>query len=91
VVAGAFGPHLPQRSTGNLSQLRLGGDALVPNVSGPRSYQGDLNGSVAGRINGGSQAGLATDDIYRPKFGWYGSPGQNVAVDYRRFVQWVES
>jgi len=62
-----------------------------PGDDGLFKLRGDLNGSVAGRINGGSQAGLATDDIYRPKFGWYGSAGQNVAVDYRRFVQWVES
>lgn len=62
-----------------------------PGDDGLFKLRGDLNGSVAGRINGGSQAGRAADDIYRPKFGWYGSPGQDVAVDYRRFVQWVES
>lgn len=61
-----------------------------PGDDGLFKVAGDLNGSVAGRINGGSQAGLAADDIYRPKFGWYGSPGQDVIVDFRRFVQWVD-
>lgn len=60
-----------------------------PGDDGLLRVRGDLHGSVSGRIDGGSQAGLATDDIYRPKFGWYGSAGGDVTVDYRRFVQWV--
>jgi hypothetical protein len=60
-----------------------------PGDNGLLRVRGDLRGAVSGRIDGGSQAGLAADDIYRPKFGWYGSSGQDVTVDYRRFVQWV--
>lgn len=61
-----------------------------PGDDGLFKVAGDLRGSVSGRINGGSQAGLAADDIYRPKFGWYGPSGQDVRIDYRRFVQWVD-
>jgi hypothetical protein len=62
-----------------------------PGDDGLLKVRGGLRGSTAGRIDGGSQADRATADIYRPKFGWYGSSGQDVVVDYRRFVQWVES
>jgi hypothetical protein len=63
-----------------------------PGDNGLFKVKGALNGAVAGRIDGGSQAGSALEDIYRPKFGWYGSTaGEDVTVDYRRFVMAVVS
>jgi len=56
-----------------------------PGLNGQMSVSGDLNGSINARLNGGSQAGLADMDIFRPKFGWYGPLGQSVRVDYRHF------
>lgn len=63
-----------------------------PGANGLFQAKGALNGTVQGRIDGGSQAGQALQPIYRPKFGWYGSTaGENVTVDYRRFVMAVIS
>jgi len=56
---------------------------LCPGPNGLMRVEGDLNGRVLGRIDGGSQAGRAQSDIFRPKFGWYGSLDQRVRVDYR--------
>lgn len=58
---------------------------LRPGPDGRMSVSGDLNGSIRARIDGGSQAGLADEAIFRPKFGWYGPLSQQVHVDYRRF------
>lgn len=55
------------------------------NTRGFLAVSGDLVGRVDGRLNGGSQAGLAAEDIFRPKFGWYGSLQQGVTVDVRLF------
>jgi hypothetical protein len=61
-----------------------------PGHNGIFNISGALNGAVAGRIDGGSQASSALEQIYRPKFGFYGAGGGPVlSVDYRRFVQWV--
>jgi hypothetical protein len=56
-----------------------------PGAQGLFKVSGDLQGTLNARIDGGSQAGRATDDIFRPKFGWYGPARQNVSVDFRRF------
>jgi hypothetical protein len=58
---------------------------LRPGPNGLMRVTGDLNGQVVGRLDGGSQRGLAQSDIFRPKFGWYGSLSQSVTVDYRHF------
>jgi hypothetical protein len=42
-----------------------------------------MRGKVSGTLNGGSQAPVDDADVFRPKFGWYGSLSQPVAVDYR--------
>jgi hypothetical protein len=61
-----------------------------PGDKGLFEISGALNGAVAGRIDGGSQASSALEQIYRPKFGFYGAGGgPELSVDYRRFVQWV--
>ena len=63
-----------------------------PGDNGLFKVKGALNGAVAGRIDGGSQAGSALEDIYRPKFGFYGAGGgPSLQVDYRRFVMAVVS
>lgn len=54
-----------------------------PGDNGLLRVRGDIRGQVAGTLNGGSQASLSDEDIFRPKFGWYGSLSQSVAVDYR--------
>jgi hypothetical protein len=58
---------------------------IRPGRNGVLKVKGDLNGKVNGFINGGSQASSSTEDIFRPKFGWYGSLNQQVTVDYRQF------
>jgi hypothetical protein len=59
--------------------------SLRPGPNGRMTVDGDLNGSIRGRIDGGSQDGLAEAPVFRPKFGWYGPLSQQVQVDYRRF------
>jgi len=78
------------RSGGSVASTKLTGDwyslsvAVRPsNLLGGMKVSGDLNGRIRARINGGSQAWRATSDIFRPKFGWYGSLGQPVTVDIR--------
>ena len=46
---------------------------------------GRLLGEVEGRIDGGSQAGRARQDSWRPKLGFYGSSGNSLNVDYSDF------
>jgi len=49
----------------------------------------ELAGSrrVVGSLNGGSQASQATEDVIRPKFGFYGDPGPSeLAVLVRKFT-----
>jgi hypothetical protein len=75
------------RSPGNGTRLSC---RFALATTGSLNISGALNGAVAGRIDGGSQASSALEQIYRPKFGFYGAGGgPELKVDYRRFVQWV--
>lgn len=80
------------RSAGDAGSVRLqrGWHRLqmdfTPGDRGSFSIDGAITGSVSGRIDGGSRAGDAKEDIFRPKFGWYGSTSQHITVDVRRFV-----
>jgi hypothetical protein len=83
VVARSGGSAGSTRLTGGWNDLTV---TLRPsNSQGFLRVDGDITGRVDGRINGGSQAGRADSDIFRPKFGWYGSLQQSVAVDVRLF------
>lgn len=80
------------RSAGDAGSIRLqrGWHRLqmdfTPGDRGSFSIDGAINGSVTGRIDGGSRAGDAREDVFRPKFGWYGSTTQDVTVDFRGFA-----
>jgi hypothetical protein len=69
------------------SRLRKGWNKISvtfrPGPDGLLEVSGDMRGKVSGTLNGGSQAPVADADIFRPKFGWYGSLSQPIAVDYR--------
>jgi hypothetical protein len=80
VVARSSGKVASKRLTRGWNDLSV---TLRPGPNGLMRVTGDLNGQVLGRIDGGSQAGRAQSDIFRPKFGWYGSLDQRVRVDYR--------
>ena len=48
--------------------------------------KGRLLGEVDGTIDGGSLAGRSLRDVWRPKFGFYGSGSNNLNVDVKRFT-----
>lgn len=79
------------RTAGGAASMRLTSDwqkleiVFTAGRNGELTVSGDLNGSVNGFINAGSQASLARQDTFRAKFGWYGTTGQRVQVRFREF------
>lgn len=79
------------RSAGGVASMWLTSDwqglemIFTAGNQGEFSISGDLNGSVRGKIDGGSQASQAVADTFRAKFGWYGATEQDVQVRFREF------
>jgi len=82
VVARSGGGAASRELTRGWNQIAV---TFRPGPDGLLRVRGDLHGKVNGTLNGGSQASRADADIFRPKFGWYGSLSQPVTVDYRHF------
>jgi len=82
VVARTGGTAASKPLTRGWNELTI---TFRPGPDGVLRVKGDLSGRTAGRLDGGSKASRATDDAFRPKFGWYGPLSQDLTVDYRKF------